>query len=130
MDKTVFLIIDSSGEEAKAGLAIDSRLIESGKVESGPGISGRLLEQIDRMLTRNGVGLEEVGGVGVNVGPGKRSSSLRAGITTGAVLAKVIGGGLVEVKSRTMKDMISEVYGNAPVQIVSPDYDSFNAQLS
>ncbi|MGI4791438.1 MAG: tRNA (adenosine(37)-N6)-threonylcarbamoyltransferase complex dimerization subunit type 1 TsaB [Janthinobacterium lividum] len=92
-----FLALDTSGTFCVLALAEDDGSIRAVSLfESKRTLSTRLLGEVDGLLTRNGLTLEDMTAFAVGLGPGS-FTGVRVGVTTAKTLAQVTGKPLVGV---------------------------------
>ncbi|MGO8671567.1 MAG: tRNA (adenosine(37)-N6)-threonylcarbamoyltransferase complex dimerization subunit type 1 TsaB [Capsulimonadaceae bacterium] len=83
-----YLILDTSADHAVLVLAGREGAVAAATVYEGRrSLSRRLMGVLDRLLCENGLGLEDVDGLAVGVGPGS-FTGLRVGLTTMKTLAQ------------------------------------------
>jgi len=97
--------------------------MDSRKWKSEKQIGIHLLEQIDEMLEKNDISLNDIDRVAVYAGPG-HFSALRSGIVTATMLAEANTTELVSVKGDDLATMISEAIQGKVVDIIDPVYSS------
>lgn len=93
-----FLLMDTSGTYCVLALAdeADGTVLAASVFEGRRTLSRRLMGEIDRLLTRNGLTLSDLSGLAVGLGPGS-FTGVRVGVTTAKTLAQVTGKPLVGV---------------------------------
>ncbi len=92
-----FLAMDTSGAVCVLALAEDDGSVRAVSLfESRRTLSVRLLGEIDGLLTRSGLTLENVAAFAAGLGPGS-FTGVRVGVTTAKTLAQVTGKPLVGV---------------------------------
>jgi len=115
------LIIDTVGEEAKIALAADGRLIDHFSWAADRNLGRMLLENIEAMLNKAGINIQEVGRVAVTSGPGGYSN-LRAGIVTANMISLAAGCDMAELKTSSLDVMAREAERAKNVSYIKPHY--------
>jgi tRNA threonylcarbamoyl adenosine modification protein YeaZ len=79
------LLLDSSNKNLSVGLALDRKLVDRTSYEAWQKQSELLVDEIDKTLTRNKIGREDIGSVVVSKGPGSYT-----GVRIAMAVAKTI----------------------------------------
>lgn len=116
------LIIDTSGDTCRLILARDEVVVSERDWEATKDTGRQVLNRLDEMLGETGVSKTAIDRIAVQAGPGRRYSSLRAGITIGSILALTLEADLVSVKSVDSAEMVSEALSLDSVKVVEPIY--------
>ena len=92
-----FLAFDTSGEMCVLALADEDGTVKAVSIFEGKrSLSRRLMGEVDSLLTRNGLTLQDLTGLAVGLGPGS-FTGVRVGVTTAKTLAQVTGKPLMGV---------------------------------
>ncbi len=118
----LILVIDTSGEKAFVALVRGGDVVGERTWESSPDVGRRALNVVDELLKGAGLKLEDVGRVGVGVGPGRYYSALRAGVTVGSILAYAAGAEMIQLTSSDKSGLVSEACAAKPVKAVLSKY--------
>ncbi|MFP5417177.1 MAG: tRNA (adenosine(37)-N6)-threonylcarbamoyltransferase complex dimerization subunit type 1 TsaB [Actinomycetes bacterium] len=113
---TTILAVDTSTVVA-AGVAVDGRIVASGRVDSGRAHAEQLMPLVRRVLTEAGVRLADLDQLVAGVGPGP-FTGLRVGVVTATTLAEVLG---VGVRGACSLDAVAAAWASdgAPEEFVA-----------
>lgn len=117
------LFIDTASEPAQVVLIVDGEIADNVVWPIGFAAGKEVLEKINELLSENNVSLNEIQRIAVHSGPGKRSSTLRSGITVATFLAFAHTAKLVVVKENNKDKLVDAIFTASPLAVVQPDYD-------
>ena len=115
-----FLAFDTSGEYCVLALADEAGTVQAASVFEGRrSLSRRLMGEVDGLLSRNGLTLQDLSAFAVGLGPGS-FTGVRVGVTTAKTWAQVTGKPLVGVGTLDAYAAVWQGHSDAPVVVVLP----------
>lgn len=117
------LFVNTSSERARVVLIVGDRIVKNIKWPVGFGAGKEILEKISEMLKESNIELDEIDRVAVHVGPARKSSILRAGVTVAAFLSYASGAELVAVEGNEEDELVDEVFAASPQSVIKLNYD-------
>lgn len=115
------LLIDTSKPEALVALVQDGQLLTKKSWTGDRTLGTKLLLAIEEMLKENSMTFKDLNRIAAHGGPG-HYSALRSGVVTGNMLAMGLEIELVQLKGKTIEEMIHEATTSVPVQTIMPSY--------
>ena len=117
------LYIDSSSENARVVLIVGDNVVKSIEWSISFKAGKEVLEQVNELLRENDIELCDIDRVATHVGPARKSSALRAGVTVAAFLSYASDAELVAISGSNEGEIVSKVFSATPESVVKPNYD-------
>ena len=116
------LIINTAAEKPYVSLYQDKQRVghKTWSAEAATGL--KLLERIEGMLKKSGVGPEDINRIAVHGGPGARSSHVRVGVVVASMLSLTKGAEIVNISGETETEVVEQAMDKAVVTAIIIKY--------